>query len=323
MIERITRLEGIGMLHEAVKSGELALSNAVAIYAENGRGKSTFSGLLRSLTDNECAEVQARRALRQDGGPHAELVIDGAPHTLDQGSWDRTYAGLHLFDDAFVEATVSVGSLIGVKHLERLLAYALGDEAPSTAEDIADALDDCRNGVNYRLREFGADFELATLTRNDSGAAPRADFTLRLMGSEVPLVAAGPTAPSFSTSLSPGDRRLLALALFFCALDGDRHLLGKTVVFDDPARGLDRRRTTRLAEAIMGFVGRVQLIVLSHDAEFIRMMRERGFGQVLQLQRAGVYCRFEDCDIDAILAADYTERFVEPENFMSGGHPTF
>ena len=63
--------------------------------------------------------------------------------------------------------------------------------------------------------------------------------------------------------------------------------------------------------------------MLSHDAEFIRMMRERGFDQVLQLRRAGVYCVFEDCDIDAILATDYTERFVEPDGFMSGGHPTF
>ena len=323
MIEKITQLKGIGMLHDSVPSGGLALSNAVVIYAENGRGKSTLSHLLSSLASNDCTQVQARRALRQDGGPYAELVIDGAQHTLDQGSWDQTCAGLHVFDDAFIESTISVGSLIGVKHLERLLAYALGDESPSTAEDIADALEDCRSGVNYRLREFGADFELATLTRNDTGAAPRADFTLRLMGSEVPLVAAEPTAPTFATTLSPGDRRMLALALFFCALDGDPHLPGKTVIFDDPARGLDRRRTTRLAEAIMGFVGRAQLIVLSHDAELIRMLRERGFDQVLQLQRAGVYCRFEDCDIDAILATDYTERVVEPDDFVSGGHPTF
>lgn len=324
MIEEIIKLKGIGMLHDAVPDDGLTLSGGVAIYAENGRGKSTFSHLLRSLSDNDSTAVSARRSLRQDDEPFAEILIDGTKHTLTQGSWDQPYGGLHLFDDRFVEEHVSVGSLIGARHLERLLAHALrDDEAPSTAEDIADALEDCRNGVNYRLREFGADFELATLTLNDAGAAPRADFTLRLMGSEVPLVAAQPTEPSFSTALSPGDRRILALALFFCAIDGDRHLLGKTVVFDDPVRGLDRRRMTKLAEAIMGFLGRAQLIVLSHDAEFIRMMRERGFDQVLQLQRVAEYCRFEDCDIDAILATDYTERFVEPENFMSGGHPTF
>jgi hypothetical protein len=322
VIEKINKLEGIGMLHDSVPNGDLALSRAVAIYAENGRGKSTFSQLLRSLSDNDCTEVHARRALRQEGGPYAGLLIGGVEHTLSQGSWDRTYAGLHLFDDRFVEDNVCVGSLIGVKHLEHLFAFALGSGTSEPAEDIVDTLDDCRHGVNSRLRDFMADFELATLERIDPGA-PRADYTLRLMGNEVPLVAAEPTSPSFSTTLSPGDRRLLALALFFYALDRDRDLRGKTVVLDDPACALDRRRKTRLAEAIMGFVGRAQIIVLSHDAEFISMMRERGFDQVLELRRAGVYCAFEDCDIDAILVADYTDRLVETDNFMTGGHPTF
>ncbi len=324
MIEKISKLQGIGMLHDSVpKDGDLPLSKAVAIYAENGRGKSTFSRLLRSLTDNDCTEVRARQALRQDDEPSAELVIDGAQHTLSQGSWDQTYDRMHVFDDRFVEETVSVGSLIGVKHLERLLAHALENGTAETAEDIADALEDCRYGVNSRLREMGADFELARLERSDAGETPRADYALRLMGHEVPLVTSEPTSPSFSTTLGPGDRRMLGLALFFYGLDGDVGIIGKTVVLDDPAVGLDRRRKTKLAEEIMGYVGRVQLIVLSHDAEFIKMMQERGFEQVLQLQRVGVYCGFTECDIDEILAKDYTERFIEPENYQTGGHPTF
>ena len=99
------------------------------------------------------------------------------------------------------------------------------------------------------------------------------------MGTEVPLVAAESTSPSFSTTLSPGDRRLLALAFFFSSLDGDPDLPGDTVVFDDPASGLDKRRKTSVVDAVMGFVGRAQVIVLSHDAEFIRMLRDRGFDQ--------------------------------------------
>jgi wobble nucleotide-excising tRNase len=137
------------------------------------------------------------------------------------------------------------------------------------------------------------------------------------MGNEVPLVATDPTSPSLSTTLSPAARNLLALALFFWALDDDHELSGKTVVLDDPARGLDRRRKTKLAEAVADFIGRAQVIVLSHDAEFIRMLRERGFDQLLQLRRSGVYCVFEDCDIDAILAADYSDHPASPGEFMS------
>ena len=127
MIEEIIKLKGIGMLHDAVPDGGLALSQAVAIYAENGRGKSTFSHLLRSLSDNDCTAVSARRSLRQEDEPSAEILIDGAKHTLSHGSWDQPYDGLRLFDDHFVEENVSVGSLVGARHLERLLAYALGD----------------------------------------------------------------------------------------------------------------------------------------------------------------------------------------------------
>jgi wobble nucleotide-excising tRNase len=323
VIQEIIKLKGIGMLHDSVPHDPVSLSKAVAIYAENGRGKSTLSCLLRSMSDNDCTEVQARQTLRQEDGPYAEMLIDGVKHTLNEGSWDRTYEGMLVFDDHFVEENVCVGSLLGAKHLQNLLGFVLEKEAPKTAEGIEDALEDFRNGVNSRLRGLASDFELATLERNDSGETPWAYYTLRMMGGEVPLVAAEPTLPSFSTLLSPGDRRQLALAFFFCALDGDADLARKTVVFDDPSRGLDRRRKTKLAEALMGFVGRPQLIVLSHDAEFIQMMRERGVAQVLQIARSGLYCSFGDCDIDDILAADYTDRFVETEGFMTGGHPTF
>jgi wobble nucleotide-excising tRNase len=320
VIDKISKIKGIGMLHDSVPDG-LTLSMAVAIYAENGRGKSTFSHLLRSLSDNDCTELLARRSLRQEGAPYAELWIGGVEHTLSEGSWDQTWEGLHLFDDHFVKENVSAGGVIGTTQLEHLLAYALGDETAETPEAVEEALDECRDGVNSRLRALLADFDIATLERNDTGDAPRADVTLRLMGQVLPLTPADAAAPDLSEILGPGARRLLALALFFFALDSDPMLPQKTVVFDDPARGLDRRRKTRLAEALMGFVGRAQLIILSHDAEFIRMMRERGFGQVLELRRSGVYCVFADCDIDAILAADYSDRFVEAEGFMSGGHP--
>jgi wobble nucleotide-excising tRNase len=323
VIHEIIKLKGIGMLHDSVPHDPVSLSKAVAIYAENGCGKSTFSCLLRSMSDNDCTEVRARQTLRQEDGPYAEILIDGVKHTLSEGSWDRTYDGMLVFDDHFVEEYVCVGSLLGAKHLQNLLGFVLENEAPETAEGIEDALEDFRNGVNSRLRAFVSDFELATLERNDTGADPLAYYTLRMLGGEVPLVAAERTSPSFSTLLSPSDRRQLALAFFFCALDGDPGLSRKTVVFDDPSRGFDRRRKTRLAEVLMGFVGRPQVILLSHDAEFIHMMRERGVAQVLQIARTGVYSSFGDCDLDAILAADHTDRFVETEGFMTGGHPTF
>jgi wobble nucleotide-excising tRNase len=321
VIEEISNLKGTGMLHDSVANGPLTLSQAVAVYAENGRGKSTFSCLLGSLTGADYEEVRARRSLRETVEPSAELQINGVKHTFSQGSWDTTYDGVRVFDDTFVEKNVCLGRLIGSRHLEHLFQFAVGKEAAQPADHIADVLDDFRDGVNARLRTFGADFEIAGLERSGTAEAPRAHFSLRLMGSEVPLVAAESTAPSFSTTLSPGDRRLLALAFFFSDLDGDPNLLGGTVVLDDPARGFDKRRKTRVVEAIIGFIGRAQLVVLSHDADFIQMLRDGGFDQVLELRRSGAFCVFEECDIDAVCAMDYADHYEEPENYQSGGHP--
>ena len=321
MIDEIIKLRGIGLLHDSLPNGPVAVSKTVAIYSDSGRGKSTFSCLLRSLRDNDCEGVLARQTLGAEVEPYAELLIGDAKHTLSQGSWDKTYQGVRVFDDDFIEKNVCFGSLIGVTHLKRLLKFAVGEATAELSEAPADVLEEFRDGVNSRLRMLGADFELARFEQRDAEGVPRADFTLRLMGSEVPLVAAESTSPNFSTALSPGDRRLLALAFFFCSLDGDPDLPGDTLVFDDPASGLDKRRKTRVVDAVMDFVGRTQVVVLSHDADFIRMLRDRGFDSVLQFRRSGVYCHIEDCDIDAICAMDYVEHHEELDDWRSGGHP--
>ena len=320
MIEEIIELRGIGLLHDSLPNGPLTLSKAVAIYSDNGRGKSTLACLLRSLSNNDCDEVRARQTLRAGVEPRAELLIGGEKHTLSEGSWDKTFDGVRVFDDDFVEKNVSLGRLIALVHLEHLLEFAVGGETAEPAEDVAEALDDYREGVNARLRMLGADFEIGRFELEDRGGAPRVDYTLRLMGSEVPL-AAEPTSLSFPTTLSPSDRRLLALAFFFSSLDGDPDVPGNTVVFDDPTSSLDKRRKTRVGDAIAGFVGRVQVVVLSHDADFVRMLRDRGLDSVLWLRRSGAYCVIEDCDIDAVCAMDYAEHLEEPDNFRSGGHP--
>jgi wobble nucleotide-excising tRNase len=315
VIDEIIELRGIGLLHDALPNGPLALSKAVAIYADNGRGKSTLSCLLRSLPDNDCQELRARQTLREGVEPHAELQIGGAKHTLSQGSWDATDQGVHVFDDHFAEKYVSLGSLVAVSHVQHLLEFAVGNEAGDPAEATEDVLEEFRDGVNANLRTLGAEFDIVKLARSEAGSAPRAEYTFRLMGAEVPLVAAEPSSPSFSTTISPSSRRLLALALFFSSLDGDPDLPGDTVVLDDPASGLDKRHQTLLADAVMSYAGRAQVVVLSHDADFIRMLRDRGFDQVLQLRRAGAYCVFDECDIDAVCAMDYVDHSPPPEPF--------
>lgn len=314
MIETIIELRSVGLLHDALPKGALALSKAVAVYAENGRGKSTLACLLRSLCDGDCAEVQARRTLGDEAEPSAQLLVGGAKHTLSRGSWDKVHQGVHVFGDDFVEKNVCLGTHSLPPQRANLLAFVLGAAAAQPAEETADDLEEYRHAVNARLRLLGAGFEIATLKRSDGDDdAPQADYTLRLMGLEVPLDEAEPSSPSFSTALSRGDRRLLALSLYLARLDLEPGLPGDTLVLDEPASGFDERRKTRLAEALMEFIERgVQVVVLSHDARFVRMLRDQGFDTVLQLGRSGAHCVVEECAIDAVCAMDYVDRSPQP-----------
>ena len=308
MLEQIIQVEGVGLFEKALPDGPLALRKAVAVYADNGRGKSTLSCLIRSLRDNDCDELHARRTLGAEAEQRAELLIDGEKHTLSGGSWDRTDPSVHVFDDDFVEDNVSLGRVIAVMHVQELLGLMLGGQSAAPDEVVAELLEEWRDAVNARLRTFGADFEIATLLRVPGEEPPRLDYTFRLLGAQFPLAVAD-SSPSYPTTLGHGDRRLLALAIYLAGLDMDAGLPGLTLVLDEPASGFDGRRTTRVVEAVAELVARgAQVIVLSHRAALVHKLRSHGFDQVLQLRRVGLYGVIEDCDIDAVCAMDYTDR---------------
>jgi wobble nucleotide-excising tRNase len=81
--------------------------------------------------------------------------------------------------------------------------------------------------------------------------------------------------PSFSNTLSTGDKTTLALAFFLAKLDRDSTLNQKIVVFDDPLSSHDSHRRGKTIEAIQALSGRCrQVIILSHDEYFLRDLEE-------------------------------------------------
>ena len=141
MIEKVISLSGVGLLHQPLQSGAMSLSKTVAIYSDNGRGKSTFSCVCRSIVDNNCDEVSARRTIGEAASPCAEFLIDGIKHTLAQGAWDQTNRSLRVFDAQFVERNVCSGMRVEPSHRERLLEFALGEEAARLKRYIDDLVE--------------------------------------------------------------------------------------------------------------------------------------------------------------------------------------
>jgi AAA domain len=109
--------------------------------------------------------------------------------------------------------------------------------------------------------------------------------------------------PSFKNTLSAGDRSTLALAFFLAHLERDPDRATRIVVFDDPFTSQDsfRRRQT-IYEIKRAGANCEQVIVLSHDATFLRQVRDKcPASESVSLQLADhrdLGIKIAPCDLD-------------------------
>lgn len=176
--------------------------------------------------------------------------------------------------------------------------------------------------VNDRLKAFTAGFRLAHFARSYAGdGVARAAYGLVVQGHAVPLIAKRGHA-DFATTLSDGDKRLLALALFLARLDVDEGTEKLVVVFDDPICSFDIYRREIAAQVVAELVPSLgQVIVLSHDPELIHLLDERGFEQTLQIRAAGDGCVLQDCDIGEVCKDPYVTHYSVLTAYAAMGAP--
>jgi len=133
----------------------------------------------------------------------------------------------------------------------------------------------CQQKINGYLARFGAGFRVADMRAAQPGGRPSSSYCLAINDMKVPLDTRAAADPSFSSALSAGDRNTLALAFFFSSLNLDRNLANRIVVIDDPVFALDDAREAQAADIIRHLPAHAaQVIVLSHNAGFLRRIRE-------------------------------------------------
>jgi wobble nucleotide-excising tRNase len=136
------------------------------------------------------------------------------------------------------------------------------------------------------------------------------------------------TEHSFATTLSEADKRTLAFAFFIARLKADANLANKLVVLDDPVSSLDRNRRHESIRLIADLAGECrQLLVLSHDAYFVRELRERLADlkptpispRILTIKRVSQgYSAFAQCDIDDVCSSDYYRHHRLVADYVDG-----
>jgi wobble nucleotide-excising tRNase len=226
--------------------------------------------------------------------------------------------------------TPAVQALIGQLATART-ASTQADERKRLARENLDSvmkqtLVEYEQAINTLLKKFGASFAIEKMDANFRGSAPRSEYGLALRGKSVPLEG-GP--PSFSTTMSEGDKRTLAFAFFVASAQADPKLKDRVVVIDDPMCSLDlnrKRQTHTVLKEIYAKAG--QTVVLAHDPYFVRDVRDAILAKdstapvaIFQLQHTvHGYTDFGKIDVDRECESPYYKHHRLLSDFVTTGN---
>ncbi len=172
-----------------------------------------------------------------------------------------------------------------------------------------------QSSINAYLDQFNADFRITNSQHQYTGGTPSSYYQIEINNNTVDLGDSRTQTgtPCFKTTLSSGDRSALALAFFLAAMEQDTGVGNKIVVLDDPFTSQDRFRRTCTQQLIRQLAGKAQqVIVLSHDPNFLRLLWEGYLSndiKVLQLCRTGDNTVIGEWDIEAETQSTYLKDY--------------
>ena len=127
MIDRIQLIRNIGQFDSVSAGGQIPLKNLTLVYAENGRGKTTFAAVLRSLGSGDPVPIIERQRLAAANPPHVVLTPStGAPVVFQNRVWSQPLADIAVFDDVFVAENVYTGLVVEAEQRQNLHELILG-----------------------------------------------------------------------------------------------------------------------------------------------------------------------------------------------------
>lgn len=127
MLSRIDLIRNIGQFDSVVLGATIRWPKLALIYAENGRGKTTLSAILRSLGSGNPAPIAERKRLSASHGPHVVIQLaSGGTLRFQDGAWTQSLPNLAVFDDVFVDENIFSGLSIEAGHRQNLHELILG-----------------------------------------------------------------------------------------------------------------------------------------------------------------------------------------------------
>lgn len=316
MITLLRLLRSIGQFDSA-GSATIPLNRITVAYAENGRGKTTLSAILRSLATGDPMPILERHRLNAAHPPHVVLECMGGPPAaiFEKGAWNRTVPNLAVFDDVFVDANVYSGLVVESDHRQRLHELILGARGVALNQTV--------QALANRIEEHNRDI------RDKAAAIPeqrRGSFSIEQF-------LALPDRPNVDDEILAAERQLaaareqdrntLALAFFFASLDADPTLAHKVVVLDDPVSSLDEHRALTTVQEIRRLAQRAaQVIVLSHSKGFLCRIWEgtdRTQRSAIRVQRDATGSAIAAWDVEQDSVTEHDRRHAALREYRRAG----
>lgn len=151
MINRLQLLRNVGQFDSVTSKVDLA--RLTLVYAENGRGKTTLSAILRSLATGQPGPILERHRLGATNPPELIITCSGAtqPARFNNGAWSRTLPQTVVFDDVFIDKNVYSGLEVGAEHRQNLHELIIGEQGVTLARQVVDLAEEIR-ARNSELR---------------------------------------------------------------------------------------------------------------------------------------------------------------------------
>lgn len=189
MLERIHRVKGIGLLHDA-DGRQYAFKKATLVYADNGVGKSTLASILRSCASNDPDLIRRRKTI--DGACQPEVLLqfsNGQQSSYANASWNNLHPELLVFDADFVEKNVYAGGQVSTDQRKNLLQFALGNSAVNAQREYDQADNDALaasqlvRDLTYQLMGFHQGLSLQQF--RDLAEVPDADNQIEALNERI------------------------------------------------------------------------------------------------------------------------------------------
>jgi wobble nucleotide-excising tRNase len=150
-MKKIIRIENVGKFKKCAACGDVTLRKLNLIYAGNGRGKTTFCDILRSLQTGNGELIHGRGTLGEDGDPFIDVLFD-KNITFRQGSWSDLVPNIAIFDDTFVYENVHAGEFVQHDQKRGLYNVIVGAAGVALQRKV-DELDEQGRTATKELKE--------------------------------------------------------------------------------------------------------------------------------------------------------------------------